>query len=136
MPFGQLTKKAGRISFLLVCLFLCTACGEEKTVFVAGEPAKISENTEVTIPEQESGGQESAEMPEKEASAGTTMLVNINTADAAELTTLPGIGETRAAAIIEYRTTVGKFEKNEDLMNVKGIKEGVYGKISSLICVK
>lgn len=134
MPFGQLTKKAGRISFLLVCLFLCTACGAEKAVFVAGEPAMAAEHTEE--PEQETGEQETVKQPEKEASAGTVALVNINTADAAELITLPGIGETRAAAIIEYRTTVGKFEKNEDLMNVKGIKEGVYGKISSLICVK
>lgn len=66
----------------------------------------------------------------------TKALVNINTAELTELTTLPGIGQTRAEAIIEYRSNVGKFEKIEDLMNVKGIKEGVFSKISSLICVK
>ena len=65
-----------------------------------------------------------------------SQLVNINTASAEELMTLPGIGKTRAAAIIEYRTGEGSFEKIEDIMNVKGIKTGIFSKINSLICVK
>lgn len=64
------------------------------------------------------------------------LIVNINTADAAELMTLPGIGKVRAAAIIEYRQQMGEFEKIEDIMNVKGIKTGIFSKINSLICVK
>ena len=63
-------------------------------------------------------------------------LVNINTADAELLMTLPGIGEVRAAAIIEHRQREGDFEKIEDVMNVKGIKTGIFSKISNLICVK
>ena len=63
-------------------------------------------------------------------------LVNINTADEKELMTLPGIGQVRAAAIIEYRQREGKFEKIEDIMNVKGIKTGIFSKINNLICVK
>lgn len=47
--------------------------------------------------------------------------VNINKADKATLATLPGIGEAKAAAIIEYRTKNGNFKKKEDLQNVKGI---------------
>ena len=64
------------------------------------------------------------------------MLVNINTANAEELMTLPGIGEARAAAIIEYRQQMGEFQEIEDIMNVKGIKTGIFSKINSLICVK
>lgn len=68
-----------------------------------------------------------------EASDG---LININTASEAELTTLPGIGSTRAAAIISYRETNGPFAKKSDIMNVSGIKEASYEKIKDLIKVE
>jgi len=48
-------------------------------------------------------------------------LVNINTADADALMSLPGIGEVKAAAIIAYRETYGPFTSFEALLNVKGI---------------
>lgn len=63
-------------------------------------------------------------------------LVNINTADEAALCTLPGIGLTRAEAIMAYRETNGPFEKCEDVMKVSGIKESVYSKISGKITVR
>ena len=59
--------------------------------------------------------------------------VNINTADAAELLTLPGIGEAKAGSIIEYRNANGKFKTIEDLMNIPGIKEGLFNRIASRI---
>lgn len=62
-------------------------------------------------------------------------LVNINSAGVSELTSLPGIGESRANDIIKYRTKNGSFEKIEDIMNVSGIKENLYDKIKDLICV-
>ena len=62
-------------------------------------------------------------------------LVNINTADVALLCTLPGIGETRAKAIIAYREQKGSFGKVEDIKKVSGIKEGEFGKIKELITV-
>ena len=61
--------------------------------------------------------------------------VNINTADVSALTTLPGIGETRAKAIIEYREANGDFAQIEDIMNVAGIKEGTYNKFCEMIKV-
>lgn len=61
--------------------------------------------------------------------------VNINTADAAELMTLPGIGEAKAALIIEYRTGSGGFKAIEDIMNISGIKEGMYNRIKDKICI-
>ena len=63
-------------------------------------------------------------------------LVNINTADAATLCTLPGIGESRAKDIIAYREAHGSFESCEDIMKVSGIKANVYSKISDMITVK
>lgn len=59
--------------------------------------------------------------------------VNINTATAAELMTLPGIGEAKAALIINYREEKGKFSKIEDLMQISGIKEGIFQKIKDNI---
>ena len=47
--------------------------------------------------------------------------VNINTASAAELQTLPGIGPGRAGDIIEYRTAAGSFSRGEDLLLVPGL---------------
>jgi competence protein ComEA len=58
--------------------------------------------------------------------------VNINTAPKEELDKLPGIGPVKAEAILEARP----FEKIEDIMKVKGIKEGEFGKIKDLITVK
>lgn len=65
-----------------------------------------------------------------------TGLVNINSASADELMTLPGIGRSRAEAIVEYRTANGGFAAVEDIMKVSGIKENSYSKIKDLICVR
>ena len=51
--------------------------------------------------------------------------VDLNTATAEELMTLPGIGEKRAAAIIAYRQANGPFRIPEELTNVDGIGEGI-----------
>ena len=61
--------------------------------------------------------------------------ININTADEAQLTTLTGIGATRAQAIIVYREENGPFAAIEDIMNVQGIKEGTFAKIKDEIVV-
>ena len=63
-------------------------------------------------------------------------LVNINNADANELMSLPGIGEAKAKSIIEYRQSYGEFQKNEDIMKISGIKEGLFEKIKDKITVK
>jgi competence protein ComEA len=67
--------------------------------------------------------------------AVTTELVNINTASAAELDTLPGIGPTTAQKIIEYRQQNGPFINTEDIVNVSGIGPGTYERIKNLITV-
>ena len=62
-------------------------------------------------------------------------LVNINQADKNELMTLPGVGESKAASIIEYRNKNGNFTKIEDIMKITGIKEGVFNKIKDKITI-
>ena len=59
--------------------------------------------------------------------------ININTASLEELQTLNGIGESKAALIIEYRTSNGKFKSIEELKNVKGISEKIFSKIKENI---
>jgi len=60
--------------------------------------------------------------------------INVNTATAAALTALPGIGPVLAERIIEYRVANGRFSCAEDLMKVKGIGPAKYTKIKSRCC--
>lgn len=55
--------------------------------------------------------------------------VNINTADAKELATLPGVGTVKAEAIVKYREANGKFKNINGLKEVKGIGDKVVEKI-------
>ena len=133
MPYSKMMYKAGKLTFLLVCLFLCTACrNKQETVFEAGTGLK----EEIQVEKTENVLLESEQVSETEQEKMTQTLVNINTAGKEELMRLPGIGEVRASAIIEYRKSVGEFELIEDIMNVKGIKTGIFNKINHLICVK
>lgn len=59
--------------------------------------------------------------------------INLNTAAKEQLMTLTGIGEAKAAAIIRYREENGGFQSIEELMEVEGIKEGVFNKIKDQI---
>lgn len=72
-----------------------------------------------------------------EASAQKTDggMVNINRATVQDFMTLPGIGESKAKSIVAYREENGDFSQIEDLMNVPGIKEGIYNQIKDLIVV-
>jgi len=68
----------------------------------------------------------------KPAAGGT---VNINTASAAELDALPGIGAKTAALIVEYRQKNGPFKKIEELMNVRGVGEKNFLKLKPQLTV-
>ena len=61
--------------------------------------------------------------------------MNLNTASKEQLMTLSGIGEAKAASIIAYREEHGGFQKIEELMEVQGIKEGVFHKVRNQIRV-
>ena len=66
----------------------------------------------------------------KTAAAGK---INLNSATAEQLATLPGIGPATARLIIEHRTKVGKFNRVEELMNVKGIGEKRFESLKDLL---
>ena len=62
--------------------------------------------------------------------------MNLNTASKEELMTLPGIGEAKAEAILQYRSEHGAFSAAEELLQISGIKEGVFSKIKDRITVR
>lgn len=61
--------------------------------------------------------------------------INLNTAKAEELMALPGIGAAKAQSILSYRDEKGGFSSTEEIMDITGIKEGVYSKIKDYITV-
>ena len=65
----------------------------------------------------------------------TSKLININTASVQELTSLPGIGETKANNIVSYRTENGYFKTIEDLKNVSGIGDATFEQLKDYITV-
>ncbi len=68
--------------------------------------------------------------------AGPGGMVNLNTATEVDLDTLPGIGPTLAARIIQYRGQNGPFNSPEELMNVSGIGPKKYAELADLITVR
>lgn len=86
--------------------------------------------------------QDSLESIEKETKISKKELklreksINLNTAGVDELVSLPGIGESTADKIIEYRNKKGRFKKIQDIMKVKGIGEKKFEKIKEYLIVE
>ena len=72
----------------------------------------------------------------KVAGASIEGVININTASAAELDKLPGIGPAYAGRIIDYRQAYGGFKSIEEIVNVKGIGPKTFDKIKDYITVE
>jgi comEA protein len=83
------------------------------------------------VPQAQTQGQSA---PARDAKA-PAVIVNLNTATLDELQTLPGIGASTAARILEYRQKNGPFKKIEELMNVRGVGEKSFLKLRSQITV-
>ena len=67
--------------------------------------------------------------------ASSKPCINLNTATAEELMTLPGIGEVMARRVIEYREQSGPFRRAQDIIIIDGFSERKYRAISERICV-
>lgn len=89
-----------------------------------------------TEPPQEIGGSIKAQTPAGEAAQAGDGKLNLNQAGREELMSLPGIGESKAEAILSYREEKGGFGSIEELMEVPGIKEGVFRKIKERITIE
>ena len=93
----------------------------------------VTDGQMIRIPteeEQEAVGRQGAE-----ADSAADGKLDLNRADVAALMKLPGIGQSKAEAIVGYREEHGPFSQAEDLMKVEGIKEGVFNKIKDRIKV-
>ena len=98
---------------------------------------KLSDGQMIYFPTEE----EARERKASAEAAGATVeesdgRIDINTADATQLVTIPGIGETRAAAILAYREKNGPFAKVEDIMQVSGIKSALFEKMKDYITIR
>ena len=71
----------------------------------------------------------------QKSSPAATEKINLNSATAEQLQSIPGIGPATAKSIIEYRAKVGKFNRIEEIINVKGIGEKKFQKIKDRLVV-
>ena len=85
-------------------------------------PVRIS-TLAVAAPTEQTAPEATEESVPAETGPTEPQIININSATAAELETLPGIGPVLAQRIIDYRNTYGSFRTVGDLMNVSGIGE-------------
>ena len=122
---------------------LPSGCRAEEALRLAGGMTAEADPFYVNLAETVTDGQKlyfptvsEAEDLETAAKAAEEGLVNINTASAEELCTLPGIGASRAEDIVRYREKNGGFRNKEDIMQVSGIKQNAYDRLCDRITVQ
>ncbi|MHB8962772.1 MAG: ComEA family DNA-binding protein, partial [Saccharofermentanales bacterium] len=108
--------------------------------FLITENMMIKIPTKTAVPSGDSGGYSSELIvagwqPMDAAVKESAARININTANIEMLSTLPGIGESTAKAIIDYRIKNGLYRSIQDIMKVSGIKESRFSKIKELITI-
>lgn len=94
--------------------------------------ARLDDGEQVTVPTVSADGSTATTSPVSTGS-NAHVRISINHATIAELDTLPGIGPTKAQAIVDYRTAHGPFKRLEDIQNVKGIGPKTYEDLKPLI---
>lgn len=110
-------------------LALAGGCLDTADICIVNQAEQLTDGLQIYIP----AVGETEAVSSEEASDGR---VHLNRADREELMTLPGIGASKADAILEYREVQGGFTTIEELMNIPGIKEGVFNKIQDYITVE
>lgn len=138
--------KPGKAAMALLCVVLLSLAvmggfflGRNT---VAGPVRIITQSPAAQSSQPDTGGtreipasQEVSESEPLEEDGAHSFPININTATAEELQALPGIGESRAEAIVAYREEHGPFTYVEDLRAVSGIGEGILTNIMDYITV-
>ena len=101
-------------------------------IYALNQAQLLVDGQQLVVPSVHAGGESGAQVPDAPADAGGGVL-SLNTATAAELTALPGVGEATAQAIVQHRETNGPFAKSEDLMDVKGIGPAKFEALKDLV---
>ncbi|MDR0197543.1 MAG: ComEA family DNA-binding protein [Oscillospiraceae bacterium] len=108
------------LPFILIIAVFFAACAIITAITVRDEPGYVR-----VVHVEPTAAETSSE----------TERININTASSEQLQSLPGIGEVIAARIIAYREESGDFLNIEEIMDVSGIGEKMFGNIKEFICV-
>ena len=96
----------------------------------------IVDGEQIYVPTVEEAASQETGVGGTTVTKGTENIkININTAGKEELMTLTGIGEAKADDILKYREEHGSFGSIEELMQINGIKEGVFNKIKDDITI-
>ena len=122
-----------RLAAFVIPALALLACGVMLGIFIMQTrvPGTVSvQHAEPDEPE------EAVQTVMEEPSDAADDRLDLNTATAAELQELPGIGEVIAQRIIDYRDLCGRFLDPEQLMEVDGIGEAKYEKIRDLVTVR
>ncbi len=125
-------NKAERVAIIITAAFILLSAGYYIGLACIGSDYNVA----IEKHPDEQAVQQGGDSPTPVASsAEITEKIDINTASAEELITLPGIGEVLAERIIAYREKNGKFENIESIMDIQGIGEGTFLKIMDMITV-
>lgn len=102
---------------------------KDASLYAVNQAEKIEDGQQIYVPSFQE---------QEDSSSGNVKdgRIDINLATLEELMTLPGIGQSKAESIIQYREENGKFKKPEDLMKIEGIKSGVFNKIKDKIVIR
>lgn len=127
---GVYSLKAG--SRLFEALEAAGGLKEDAAAESLNQAQEVQDGQQVYVPSIEEASREEAS-GSGETAGEQDGKIDLNTAAREQLMTLTGIGEAKAAAIIRYREENGGFRSIEELMEVEGIKEGVFNKIKDQI---
>lgn len=101
---------------------------------------EVSDGQQIRIPyigeEAQAAQADQREDQSSKDNSSQPSKVNLNTANVQQLMTIPGIGQAKANSIVKYRQERGSFSSVEEIMQIEGIKQGVFEKIKDYICVE